>query len=86
MLTIFLEFEKVLRFLLFVEMNNAQNKFGQVHNRDANTVRSRGVCGSGGSAGHLLIGWFDLTAPVCVPNTLGQDTNPELLSDISIRV
>lgn len=63
-------------------MNNAQNKFGHEQNRDANTGRSRGVCSSGGSAGHLLI---DLTAPVCVPNTLGQDTNPELLSDISIR-
>lgn len=42
---------------------------------------------------HLLTGSFDqlmvvqsLAAPVFIPNILGQDPNPKLLSDAAVRV
>lgn len=46
-------------------------------------------CSSEGRVGHLLIGWLvfrSLAAPVWMPNILGQDTHPKLLSGTSIGV
>lgn len=51
-------------------------------NRSYPVSTGSGRC-SGGKAGHLLIGWLavqSLAAPVSMPNILGQDTNPKLLS------
>lgn len=46
-------------------------------------------CSSRGRAGHLLIRSLmvqSLATAVCMPSTVGQDTNPKLHSDASIGV